>query len=310
MSCIEQGGLRLFGITRRLSPKGQEGQVEKTQLLQIAKDTADKLFKEKRGMDNFCFVYADGTVSPLQTSQPCFAGVAQLTPNGRDYYSASRKANPIAYFVFVQDYSYRTIKPTIQNLHYLGWLMNKSAYAPLFITKKPSDLWKTACILDADATPQKVISAAIAVRYVYEKPTLVKTWVKFSYYIPKSLAYMLLHLTRWTDGVEEFQWSTNDAGHMALRGPYLRAKHVKNFMEGKLPQIGDKMSDGYRSYYGLDDCLVSRDDPREAIKVPKADRVREYPSSFGGSFKEEYYSISNLRKFAQEFADMNGIALA
>lgn len=284
--------------------------MEKTQLLQIAKDTADKLFKEKWGMDNFCFVYTDGTVSPLQTGQACFAGVAQLTPDGRDYYSKPLKAKPIAYFVFVQSYDARGTKPTIQNLHYLGWLMNKSAYAPLFITKKPSNLWKTSCILDADATPQKIISAAIAVRYVYEKPNLIKTWVKFSYYMPKSLAYMFIHLTKWTVGSEMVNWNTYDSGHMALRSQYLSATHIKNFVEGKLPQTGSKMSEGYRAYYGLDNCLVVPSDPEVPIKLPKADKTKEYPSSFGGVFKEEYFSISNLRKFAQEFAEMNGIAIA
>lgn len=283
--------------------------MDKTALLAVAKDAADKLFAKKYGMDNFCFVYNDGTVSTMLTGQPCFAAVKRLMSDGSNYWGNDKKdVKGIAYFVFTHNFVGRGTKPTIQNLHYLGWLLNKSPFASLFVTKKPSDAWKTSIIIDADCSPQKVISAAISVRYLYEYPHLINKWVKYSYYMPKNLAYMLLHLTYWKKGDKQFVLAAIDEGHMATRPDCLTQLHLKTFVEGKLnPNDPTKMSDGWRVYHLLENALAP--EGGKPIRYPEGEVV-ERKDPWYGVIHEKGYSISNLRKFVKEFCEMNGLAVA
>tara|TARA_R110000751_G_scaffold124294_1_gene225439 strand:- start:16683 stop:17519 length:837 start_codon:yes stop_codon:yes gene_type:complete len=101
--------------------------------------------------------------------------------------------DPIEYFI---DYPKRGFIGGRLRAHeetYLTWLVNDSTFADAFITKDIEEIMDEGMFMNVHFPPQYVVSAAIAVRYLYEYKSIVSVWDKLKGIINPMAAFYLAH---------------------------------------------------------------------------------------------------------------------
>src|SRR5690242_7867319 len=119
----------------------KDGKLGYSELLKIARENFPKLLASTCGLDNYFMVYEDGTISGIHTGQACYAQFSNIF--------VKDKKRPYFFVTW-----HRTTKELDQDgLDYFDWLFNESPYARIFVTKRPSRVWKEPVVIRAKYSP-------------------------------------------------------------------------------------------------------------------------------------------------------------
>lgn len=135
-----------------------------------------------------------------------------------------------------------------EKVAYLDWLMKRSPYAPAFIYKDAKRaMTDLAVLVTADCCARTMAAALVASRRIWEHTNVL---IVFSALIrrgvPESLAYLLGHCAKFSNGKKdgEFIWNGAQAGHCSIDSYALTSGSVKNFITNN--RVGD--IDTYKNY--------------------------------------------------------------
>lgn len=191
----------------------------------------------------------------VYTTAPCHAALAD-----------KEASEPLAVVSLTQHTEREAKKEPYANVKpYYQWLFNDSFYAPIFVTKKPWEGYRSGIIVDPHASNRLVLAGLVATRLVSERPELLEVWNKFvEEGISPSFAF-LLTMTCRRDLLEgTIKFGSYYSGHIAISADSFNISRVKDFCLNDREEIANDFSlyedNCYRSFtnmflYGTDVSL-------------------------------------------------------
>ncbi len=148
---------------------------------------------------NWACVYEDQKTEQIKTfqNQTCFMSLPSQPPGAE-------------YLVFSQFFE-ENPQLSASEKAFLFYIMNDSVFSSCFYTKAPSTILKQGVILKTHLPAQLVFSAACNIRYVNEKPSIIKFWTIFREIIGDDAALIFAHMFYKKNDEEYLQaqgWAT------------------------------------------------------------------------------------------------------
>ena len=249
------------------------------------------------GLNNFYLVFGDENVKGFMNR----ACLAQFSI----YSKRELKDAPITHFI---DYCFYKLKYrhenredfTDQEKTYLDWLLNRSPWRHIFITKDVEELWHFGCVYDTSLPVKLVFQGAALMRSVSEYADFVSRWSLFAPHIHPCLAIMLAY------DVEESSWgftlrrnATVNSNHQAWRSSYMGNK------------IKSVISEDVVDHPPM--ALCSEFSPSENIWKGVSKNIH-YPKTkekimriWGKDIALDIVDNSQIKKFVSSFLDINGL---
>ena len=165
----------------------------------------------------------------------------------------------------------RAITPR-DRTHYVKWLANESAFADAFVVKDPKFILTQGSILDCQYPLRYLLHAAMAVRYIYEYPSLVRHWLILSKYMNKDGAFVLGHYLSYNSRTNagpimvETPGLTNNHTLFAPAGLYVLKNIVRHNPDFKNDKPASEKPWGYRPLYQV---WATKGEMGKDIKIPK-----------------------------------------
>lgn len=143
-------------------------------------------------------------------------------------------------------------------LLYLDWLLNRSPYSEVFITKSPHEALATKMIIADGSKPSNLMAAGlVASRRLWEYSYIARVFCDLAKAgVNEDLAYYLGHISSTSfDTKGNFNWGTYKSGHCSLNPGVFGPKELKNFIDHKPISLNKPYSessdyDGYDGMYG------------------------------------------------------------
>lgn len=141
-------------------------------------------------------------------------------------------------------------------LLFLDWLLNRSPYAPTFITKSPHEAIHHKAIISTGYSPSNLMGAGlVASRRLWEYPVIARVFCDLAKAgVNEGLAYYLAHIASTSfkcDG--NIDWSNGNRGHCSISTYAMGRKEVKNFIEHKPTSLKKNYVEdcNYQGYDGM-----------------------------------------------------------
>jgi hypothetical protein len=180
--------------------------ISKAELLRHTEDARDWLTYHNGG-NAFGFIFADGTYD-LFPSNECLGLINCPERFCRD--------KPVAYFIGAASGSVsNTTKKAVD------WLLNRSPYAVVFVTKDAEEAIKKGVILN---TKRCVAITVAALRSFYTlSGGMASNWEKWAEYVPEDIAWPFAHYLRFVgDSAVQFSdnysWSSTMGKNIGIDG--------------------------------------------------------------------------------------------
>lgn len=288
-----------------------------TKALKAAKELQDNWIKRGIGTANvhFGLVVESGRYSNCYT-QACFARCGDepspaygtcWTGSWNDQGAeADFEKDPAIYFV--DRSANNQYGPADYKIRWLDFLLNKSMWSHIFVTKDPEEIIKQGCIYDLSAVPMRhVIHAANLVRYTTEHADIPKRWDVFRKYFDPDLSMYLPHY--FTLNKDEIIESRTGMGHSIIDPTGITRGRLANIIRKRIINPdGQKMASvfPYR-YRGLSSVF---DNPAKEKAKPNSDKVvtlgggRETSKTDGFGFVRKFYLV-NIDDDAENFLKFN-----
>lgn len=195
---------------------------------------------------------------------------------------------------------------------YFHWLFRESPYSRLFVFKDKNRPFDKIVFLNTDATPQMVISAAIACRYRVEHPRIITTWYELKKLgINKNLAYMFAHFLNYKDDKFYVDLSFKNSNHIVYQYYYERgpgSDSINGFILGKERQGRKLVSEGNKNYVDLETAFSEPNNrigpftynPNDKFKVTTTRTV------WGDVYKAVCLEKGEVEAYVKDFCKCNG----
>lgn len=171
--------------------------------------------KSRNGSSPFGFIFSDGTYD-LYPSNECLGLVNAKQRICRD--------KPVQYFIGCSRYS--SLKNNRMGKA-VDWLLNRSPYAPVFVTKDAQEAVEKGVILN---TKRCVAITVAALRSFYGMVEgQYENWAKWARYVPEDIAWPFCHYLHIYDDVatfsDEYDWSSTMGKNIGIDGIKRFATH-------------------------------------------------------------------------------------
>jgi len=274
-----------------------------------AKDIVKNVNRKGSSSLNFYgFIYTDGT-SKKTGASACFAGLG---------YHSNEK--PKAYFYAGEFLNCSTrhelndprLLTKEMKLAYIKWLISESNWRNAYLIKDKNFVLDHGMVYSTNYNAKFIVQAAIAMRYVCERPATVYAWNLFKDYIDPHAAFVLGHAVYGVGAGNKMsfrnEWGDN---HSCLQSGKLTKGGLKNLV-GNKPAIDiyrDKMAGGPSRYEGQDCMWNSGKEGKVSfptIKPPK--KVEKKVDVWGNEVDiSTGFTPEQAEKLALEFKELNGL---
>lgn len=221
------------------------GPMDKKHILQLAKEGGEELYKKASSLEqeHYGMVWSDGSYT-LHPSRSCFGSFSEHMY--RDCNENKRKAEMFFFCHkrYIQNFPTDEDKKGLNT--FLDWVMNRSPYADVFISKNPEEIAEDPCFLRTDVQPQQMIGAAVLVRHRHQMPNLIKQWNKFREHMNEDLAFY--YAWAYDAGTFQFHWAAKNHGHSLFNTAYIAAERLKNFLLHKVVSANKTVAEGNFTY--------------------------------------------------------------
>jgi hypothetical protein len=196
------------------------------------------------------------------------------------------------------------------SLLYLDWLVNRSVFKDVFISRDAPTILKNGFLVRTDMSTRFTIQAMIAARYVWELPKMVKDWMEFSKHTDEMLALLLIHFfqiegeqLRKRTGYKENpnHWFFNKDVRVA------RAM-LKGEAEGAAKDTKINVNGHYSNMNMIWEATTWRhafhDETGHGVKFPPPQTLIE-KKGWRAIETALYYPLSSIKEFIQATIDLN-----
>ena len=151
---------------------------------------------DEGNLNNWVRIYKDG-YEDYHMGSPCYAALSRIPEEFAPDYVYKTKENPVIAFIdnpFTRMYSGGIDALSKDECKYLKWMLNESAWAPVFLTKNPKNVFKMGASYDVTCPARYVVQGAILIRYIAEYPDIPRMWNKMMQYeVDPHIALVLAH---------------------------------------------------------------------------------------------------------------------
>lgn len=227
------------------------------EILVKKKPKAGLTYVKNDGMASVAAVYLDDKVYKnhliVSTNQACHAGLQSLDTNSIAVISGLQS-----------DYKGNLISKE-EGVAFLDWLLNRSPYSEVFVTKSAKDAIKNSCIIADSNYPSNLLAAGlVASRRLWEYREIVIAWydlVKAG--MNEDLAYWVAHKAQCrSDRTGNISFTGCSFGHCSMNPDLFDRKALKAWLNHKVvnPNQTYSQSTHYnyydRMYSNLDKLIV------------------------------------------------------
>lgn len=203
-----------------------------------------------------CISIVYPTMAHISTNQACHAGLRDIT-YVRGYQDFG---SPIAVVSALMKPYEKEMLLEEEAFMYLDWLLNRSPYSSVFISKDVHEcLLHKAIIADANHPSNLMAGGLVASRRLWEYPTVARVFcdlVKEG--TNEDLAYILAHYcTTSFDRSGKVDWSCVRGGHCTIETSAVTQAYVKNFLAHTPTDLNKPYSESY-SYYGYSNMFLGK----------------------------------------------------
>jgi hypothetical protein len=151
---------------------------------------------DEGNLNNWVRIYSDG-YEDYHMGSACYAALSRIPEEFNPDYTYKTKDNPVIAFIdnpFTRMYAKGADALSKDECKYLNWVLNESAWAPVFLTKNPKNVFKMGASYDVTYPARYVVQGAILTRYVAEYPDIPEMWNKLvGYRVDPHIALILAH---------------------------------------------------------------------------------------------------------------------
>ena len=271
-------------------------------LLPLAIKERDKIRKHiKAGnMGNYTLIFEDGNVSPYM-GMICY------------HMLSGKPKAPIAFIADLETKHKEEFES--YEVEYTDWWINESFAANAFITKDPSEALEKGVVLKAEYPAGYVIIAGMGLRYIYEKPHIVRAWTDFKEYVSPDIAIILAH--KFRKAADKKGWSSGISGgegHTWL-GEYLKNEELRRiinhdfFYFKNMSPLRESMSFlPIGKIWCVDKAGLSSSYIRGDFRFPEG-KEETLSNSWGGTRTVTVYKSNEMRSWLTESVLINGLKI-
>ena len=151
---------------------------------------------DEGNLNNWVRIYSDG-YEDYHMGSACYAALSRIPEEFNPDYTYKTKDNPVIAFIdnpFTRMYAKGADALSKDECKYLKWVLNKSAWAPVFLTKNPKNVFKMGASYDVSYPARYVVQGAILTRYIAEYPDIPEMWNNLvGYRVDPHIALILAH---------------------------------------------------------------------------------------------------------------------
>ena len=227
-------------------------------------DKAVNIDKECNGLNTFCCIDEKGETEDFM-SQACIADLAHAS------------LSPEFVVDTLYKYKMRTYEDNLDQyaVNYLDWLFNRSPYSSCIATGDAKEVYRKGYYILKGESPSNLVGGAmVAVRMLWERPFIVKTWnVLVGMGVDENLSFVIAHSFNIKGGklgdLEQL------FGHIAINVYSMDVSDVKLFLSNSPISLNDPLKQNSR-YDGLNRLFSKGNQQLEGTSFPR--KMRAYLS--------------------------------